>query len=350
MNGKGYFHRVHEQTPTRFWINNPTRREAKLAIGAGAVGCTTNPTHTAKMLSSADDGELARANLKRAAAEAKDAREAAVLAQRRMVSVLLEEFLSVFRSGSAGYGYVSIQGDPYAENDSGNIINEALADMKLGQNVIAKIPVTRAGLEAIEYLTAKNVPIIATEIMGVAQMIAACEASLRARRKSGFAPVLYVTHITGIFDEYLQGAAAGDKVDIPYDVLYQAGTAVARKQYRLMRERGYPGVMLGGGARGLQHFTEMVGGALHVTINWSGTADKLIELDPPVLCRMDEPTPEYVLDELMRALPDFTRAWRSDGLSVDEFADFGPVALFRSRFIAGWDKLLEAVKAEGAKT
>ena len=35
-----YFHRVHAQTPTRFWINNVTREQAHLAIEAGAVGCT----------------------------------------------------------------------------------------------------------------------------------------------------------------------------------------------------------------------------------------------------------------------------------------------------------------------
>lgn len=348
MCGKGYFHRVNEQTPTRFWINNPTRAEARLAIGAGAVGCTTNPTHTAKMLASAD-GEMAAANLKKAVVQAKNASEAAALTQRMMVSDLMEEFLPVFRSGSAGYGYVSIQGDPYAESDPGNIISEALEDRKLGPNAIVKIPVTRAGLEAIEWLSEKNVPIIATEIMGIAQMIAVCEASLKARRKSGCTPALFVTHITGIFDEYLQGVAAKANAGVSPDSLYQAGAIVARKQYRLMKERSYPGVMLCGGSRGLQHFTEMVGGDAHVTINWVGTADKLIEQDAPVLCRMDERAPEGVVDELLRKLPDFSRAWFSDGLDVNEFADYGPVALFRSQFIAGWDKLLAAVMAEGAQ-
>ena len=33
-----YFHRVSKQTPTRFWVNNPTLTEAKKAIEAGATG------------------------------------------------------------------------------------------------------------------------------------------------------------------------------------------------------------------------------------------------------------------------------------------------------------------------
>ncbi len=40
---KSYFHRVHDVIPTRFWINNLTLEQAKLAIEAGAIGCTTNP-------------------------------------------------------------------------------------------------------------------------------------------------------------------------------------------------------------------------------------------------------------------------------------------------------------------
>ena len=50
---KKYFHRVHEQTPTRFWINNVTMEEALLAIDAGAVGCTQNPTYLWKMINGA---------------------------------------------------------------------------------------------------------------------------------------------------------------------------------------------------------------------------------------------------------------------------------------------------------
>ncbi len=45
----GYFHRVTQQTPTRYRINNPARREAALAIAAGATGCTTSPSWSAGM-------------------------------------------------------------------------------------------------------------------------------------------------------------------------------------------------------------------------------------------------------------------------------------------------------------
>lgn len=46
---RSYFQRVQTETPTRFWVNNPTVKEAQLAIDAGAVSCTTNPTYVHKM-------------------------------------------------------------------------------------------------------------------------------------------------------------------------------------------------------------------------------------------------------------------------------------------------------------
>ena len=45
-----YFYRIQNLTPTKFWINNVTKEEAKMAIEAGALGCTQNPAYTWKML------------------------------------------------------------------------------------------------------------------------------------------------------------------------------------------------------------------------------------------------------------------------------------------------------------
>ena len=48
---------------------------------------------------------------------------------------------------------------------------------------------------------------------------------------------------------------------------------------------------IGGGARGLHHFTELVGGDVNLTINWVGTADALLEQNPPVISRIFNPVP-----------------------------------------------------------
>lgn len=344
----GYFKRVAQLTPTRFWINNPTMEEADKALEAGALACTTNPTYSAKMLRSSQKKEYVMKIMDAAIMEAKNDSEAAGMIQRGLIARLAEKFKARYESNPGQAGFVSIQCDPHAEEDPRNIIREAQEDIKLGKNIIAKIPVTAAGLEAIEYLAGENVPVIATEVMGISQAIAVGELYRKVERKTGAKPPLYITHITGIFDDYMKIAVERDSIDISRDILWQAGCAVARKQYHVLRDRGYHGIMLGGGARGLHHFTEFVGGAMHVTINWQGSADKLLESDPPVVYRIDTPVPEYVIRECMEKIPDFRKAYMEDGLKVDEFMDYGPVELFRSQFIRGWDEMLAAIRERRA--
>ena len=51
----GYFHRLTAETPTRFWINNPSGADMDQAIAAGAINCTTNPAYCSKLLVSDPD-------------------------------------------------------------------------------------------------------------------------------------------------------------------------------------------------------------------------------------------------------------------------------------------------------
>ena len=44
-----------------------------------------------------------------------------------------------------------------------------------GSNIMAKIPVTKEGLKAIEVLVAEKIPINATEVMAVKQALDVCE-------------------------------------------------------------------------------------------------------------------------------------------------------------------------------
>jgi hypothetical protein len=81
-------------------------------------------------------------------------------------------------------------------------------------------------------------------------------------------------------------------------------------------------------------------GDLVVTINWLGTADKLIESDPPVVHRLFNPVPPQVIEELLDKLPDFRRGYVEDGLTVEEYENFGPVELFRSHFVWSWERVL----------
>jgi len=341
---EGYFHRLNAQSATRFWINNPTVSEAKKAIAAGAISCTTNPAYVSKLLQKDESRTSVQEAIEPVIQTIPDDQVAADLVQRKLVKLIMDLFLPLYVNNQGKAGFVSIQGNPFMDEDTDHIIKEAIEYKKLGKNFIAKIPVTRSGLEAMEVLIAEDIPIIATEVMALDQAVTVCELYLRVSKGSSRNPLFFLTHITGIFDEYLQMVVQKQKINISRENLIQAGCIVARKQYQLFKKRGYPGIMLGGGAREIYHFTEMVGSEMHITINWAGTADKIIEKDLPIINRMDTPAPQYVVDELSEKLTDFRKAYNEGSIAIPEFKDFGPVSLFRDSFIKGWSCLLQMIQ------
>jgi transaldolase len=343
METDSYFIRVTRQTPTEFWINNPTREQTDLAIQNGASGCTNNPSYTQKMLDHPTEGEYALKLLEETIRETQ-CRDTIAEYQRRLVKPTSEKFLPIFTKSGGQKGFVSIQGDPILEDDPDVVIREAMHNRSLSPNICCKIPTTASGLKAMEYLINRDVPLNATEIFGVHQAVIMCETYQKASRKYGKSPMLYISHIAGIYDDYLQGWVEKEHIDISPDVLWQAGLAVARKVYQIIQERHYPGIMIAGGARGLHHFTEMVGGKVCCTINWEGTANRLLEQNPPVVYRLFNPVPQQVIDELMEKLPDFKRGYLEDGLEVEEFEDFGPVRLFRSIFTTSWSRVSDLIE------
>jgi transaldolase len=88
----------------------------------------------------------------------------------------------------------------------------------------------------------------------------------------------------------------------------------------------------------------MVGGDVVVTINWKGTADELLKLDPPIVWRLFNPVADYVIDELMEKVVEWKRGYLEDGLTPDEYEGFGPVVLFRDSFVSSWRRVLELIK------
>ncbi|HUV15242.1 MAG TPA: transaldolase family protein [Pelolinea sp.] len=349
---KSYFHRVHELTPTKFWINNPTREEADWALAEGASGCTCNPSYCGKMLfDRPGEEEYASQLLDEIICEVNTATAAEEELQRRLVRPIAEKFMPIYEKYHRENGYVSIQGDPINEHDPEVIIREARKNRTVSENICCKIPTTESGLKAMETLVVEDIPINATEVFAIQQALDLCELFEKVSNSSGKHPKFYISHITGIYDEYLREVAERDEIDISPDILWQAGLSIARKLYQIYIDRGYHVTFIGGGARGTQHFTEMIGGDVCVTINWSGTADKLLEEDPPVVERLFNPVPEYVIEELSEKLPDYRRGYFEGEITSEEYDDFGPLVKFRNSFIKDWNQILgEAQKRLEAKS
>lgn len=333
----GYFYRVQSSTPTRVWVNNPSIEDARAAIKEGAIACTTNPTYASKELSA--EPEVSRVFLDEAFARAHDEEEAASLAQELFCGRLMRVFRPLYDADPEHSGFVSVQGSPLAEDHPEAIVEAAHRALRLGPNYIAKVPVTVAGLAAIRSLASEGTPIIATEVMSLSQALAVFEAWEEGARGTPKKAPFFITHITGVLEDWLLGL---DSAALSPSELRAVCIAAAHRQYAVLRERGYRGRMLGGGARSTEHFTGMVGLEMDVTINWRGTADALLAADPSI-----DPIVSAnaaLVEKARAAFPGFDRAWREDGLSPGEFSDFGPVALFRSRFVEGWEALRRALR------
>ncbi len=191
---KSFFHRVNEQTPTRFWINNVTREQADLAIKAGAVGCTQNPAYTWKMISSPEENTFVTSLMDEIIKSEKDDNEVEVKLQRELVGIIARIFMPIYEQSAGKYGYVSIQGDPFHE-DMETIIRHARYNIKARSNIMAKVPVTKEGLEAIEVLASERVPINATEVMAVSQAMDVCEVYEKVTRGMKDPAPIYFSHI-----------------------------------------------------------------------------------------------------------------------------------------------------------
>lgn len=334
----GYFHRVQEQTATRFWINNVTREQTKLAIEAGAVGCTQNPSFPYKMLvfEDASEREYVYGILDNILITQEDDNEAQIELQRALVENIAKSFSSIYEKSGGTQGFVSIQGDPFHE-DTATIIKYARENHTM-PNIMVKIPATKDGLEAISVLAAEGIPINATEVMATRQALDVARVYAEATNGMKNKPVIFYSHISGIFDEYLKNYVDKNGIDISEDILWQAGIAAAKKTYKIVNDKALNIGFIGGGARGLHHFTEMVGANAVVTINWKGTAEELINQNPYVIQRFLQATPPNVIETLCEKLPDFKKAYFANEIDPDEYEEFGPVVLFRSMFEGAWEK------------
>ena len=338
-----YFEVLKTNTETGFWINNPTDAECEIAMQNHAQSCTTNPAYCAKLLTSEKDYiyQVIDEVIEKGGTD--DSAQAYEV-YKTCVERLLKVFEPIYKASNGQCGFVTIQDDPRIDEDAELVIEHILENRELGENVMAKIPVIQGGIDAIEACVKYNIPICATEVFAIAQMVCICERYQAACEQYDNHPPIYVTHISGIFDEYLGMIVNKRGIDIAPEVLKQAGIAIARKQYKLMKERGYKAILLGGGARDTHHFTDLVGGDAHITINWS-TAQTILESGMQVENAIGEQTDDAVIEQLRDKIEEFKCAYDDNGLTVDEFAGFGPVQLFRNAFLKGWYELLAAVAA-----
>ena len=336
---KSPLHQMTQTTPTVLWNDSASIEELTYAIEHGAVGATCNPVIALSVLEGDPTTWRPRAEaLLREMPTATEDDIAWKLVEELSVRAakLLEP---IFEAHAGRNGRLSIQTDPRLFRNSDAIVEQALVFDRLAPNMIVKIPVTRAGIPAIEEATYRGISINATVCFTLPQCIAVAEAverGLRRRESEGkdiasMGPVC--TIMVGRLDDWLKVVMERDGISVDPGYLEWAGVAVFKKTYRIFRERGYRIRLLSAAFRNHMHWSEFIGAdaVISPTYAWQ---KRLNASDIEVKPRIDDPVDPVVVDQLLAHFSDFRRAYSEDGLTVEEFDRFGATRRTLRQFCA----------------
>ena len=341
---KSPLYEMTQTTPTCLWNDSASIEELTYSIEHGAVGATCNPVIVVGVLKK----EMAawKDRIRSLIDEMSTATEDQIGWQIvREISIKAAGLLQpIFERQHGRNGRLSIQTDPRLYRNTKAILEQATEFSLLAPNIIVKIPVTRAGLPAIEEATYRGVSINATVSFTLPQAIAVAEAverGLKRRESEGkevstMGPVC--TIMVGRLDDWLKAVAEKENMTIDPGYLEWAGVAVFKKAYQIFRERGYRIRLLSAAFRNHMHWSEFIGGDVVISppCSWQRRYNAS---DIPVIPRIDKPVEPKIVDELSRKFMDFRRAFAEGGLSVGEFDSFGPTRRTLRQFIAGCGEL-----------
>lgn len=349
INYKSLLHEMTQTTPTCLWNDSASIHELSYSLEHGAVGATCNPVIVCEVLRK--EMHLWKDRIHQLIREMPCATEDQI-AWRVVeeISIKGAELLRpVFQQFRGVNGRLSVQTDPRFYRDSKAILAQVLHFDSLAPNIIVKIPVTNAGIPAMEEATYAGVSINATVCFTLPQCVAVAEAverGLRRREKEGkdistMGPVC--TIMVGRLDDWLKVQTELETITTDPGYLEWAGVAVFKKTYRLFRERGYRIRLLSAAFRNHMHWSEFIGGDVVISppykwqlrFNSSG-----VEIRP----RMNSPVRPEIVDELLRKFPDFERAYNENGLSPEEFDSFPPTRRTLRQFIAACHDLPSIIR------
>lgn len=336
-------------TATDYWNDSCSIAELTYAIERGAVGATSNPTIVGEVLGKEMDlwreriGEIIDTN----PTWTED--EVAWQLIEEMAVRASELLLGVFEREAGLKGRLSIQTNPKLYRDPERLVAQGMRFAQLAPNMQVKIPATRAGIAAIEELTAAGVSINATVCFTVPQALAVAEAVERGltRREaagedcSSMSPVC--TIMVGRLDDWMQVLVKRDGIVVDPGMVHWAGIACFKNAYRLFRERGYRARLLAAAYRHHLHWSELIGGDIVLTIPhaWQRLFN---ESSVEVVPRIDNPLPDGVVEQLYQHFPDFRRAYDADGMAVDEFDGYGPTVRTLRGFIGSYQDLVAVIR------
>jgi len=346
---KSPLHEMTQSTPTCLWNDSASIQELRYSIEHGAVGATCNPVIVHGVLKK--EMPVWKDRIRAVIEERSTATEDEIGWQLvREVSMKGAALLKpIFDSQGGRNGRLSIQTDPRLYRNSAAIVEQAEEFNRLAPNMIVKIPVTRAGIPAIEEATYRGISINATVCFTLPQCVAVAEAverGLKRRERDGkdistMGPVC--TIMVGRLDDWLKVLTEKENITIDPGYLEWAGIAVFKKTYQLFRTRGYRIRLLSAAFRNHMHWSEFIGGDVVISPPYSWQV-RFNASDVEVRNRINEPVDPKIVEDLSRKFADFRRASTEGGIAIEEFDSFGATRRTLRQFVAACGDLDSLVR------
>lgn len=346
---KSPLHQTVSTTVTDYWNDSCSIEELTYAIEHGAVGATTNPSIVLGVLKK--EMHLWKDRIKQIIAENSTWTEEQIAWQliEEMAVRGAELLLPVFEREQGKKGRLSIQTNPQFYRNADAIIEQTLRFNTLAPNMQVKIPVTAAGIKAIEEVTYHGVNINATVCFCVPQALAvgaAVERGLQRREAEGksvegMSPVC--TIMVGRLDDWLHVLEKRDSITVTPGYPDWAGIACLKKASDIYQERGYRARLLSAAYRHHMHWSEFIGGDVVLTIPYEWQL-LFNASDVEVKERFQNPVPAEIVETLYAKFADFRRAYDADGLTVEEFDSFGPTVRTLRGFIGSFHDLVAVIR------
>lgn len=334
---------------TDLWMDSCGEEELDYGILRGIVGATSNPIIVGNVVK--NEMDKWEPEIKKLIQDMPEATEDEITwALIDEVGALRsKKLLPKFEEFKGKKGRLSIQVNAKYYRDPKRMVEQAMHLNSLGKNMMIKIPASAAGIKAIEEATYRGASTNATVSFTVAQAVAVAEAVERGmtRREAEGLPTEDMgpvcTIMIGRTDDWLKKYVNKTGMVVDPECLEWAGVAVIKEAYRIYKERGYRTRLLSAANRNHYHWSQLLGGDLAQTINYSWWK-RLEACDIPVEEHMSDPVPERYMKELKK-IPEFDKSFLEDGMKPEEFVHYGGFRDTLNQFLGGYEDLVHVIRS-----
>jgi len=343
-------HVMTSTTSSALWNDSCSLQELSTSImDNGAVGATCNPVIVLTVLK--QEMHLWKDRIGEIFSEMPCATESEVAWRlvEEMSMKAAELLKPTFDREKGKNGRLSIQTDPSLYRDAKRLVAQAEHFDSLAPNMIVKIPVTQAGIAAIEEATWRGISINATVSFTLPQAVAvgeAVERGLKRREKdkrdvNRMGPVC--TLMVGRLDDWLKVVAEKQGIIADPRILDWAGVATFKKAYEIYRQRGYRLRLLSAAFRNHMHWSEFIGGDVVISppFEWQ---KRFNNSDVEVINRIDTPVDPAIVEELSRKFGDFRCAYDEKGMTPAQFDGYGATRRTLRQFSKAVDDLVVLIR------